>query len=121
MSANGLIKAADKDGGREVFSMSDTPKDESDVTKDAAVDESDVAKGAAATESKITKEAAVDKTKITKEAAVAALHENRQARVVAVEQGISALLAEHNCVLDVQMIFSIYREPIGKVMVMPRD
>ena len=79
--------------------MSDKPNDESDVTKDAAATE----------------------TKITKEAAVAALHENRQARVVAVEQGISALLAEHNCVLDVQMIFSIYNQPVGKVTVLPRD
>ena len=62
-----------------------------------------------------------DGNDITAEDAKSILEKGRQERIAAVEQGIQDLCREHRCVLDIQMTFSIYGKPHGRIVVMPKD
>lgn len=58
---------------------------------------------------------------ITPEDAQRVLQEKRNERVQMVEKGIQDLCNAHRCVLDIQMTFSMYGKPEGRLVVMPRD
>lgn len=58
---------------------------------------------------------------ITPEDAERVLQEKRTERVRAVEQGIQDLCNAHRCVIDIQMTFSMYGKPQGRIVVIPRD
>jgi len=58
---------------------------------------------------------------LTPEEAQKILQKSRAERVAAVEKGIQDLCATHRCMLDVQITFSLYGQPQGRIVVMPRD
>jgi len=58
---------------------------------------------------------------ITPEDAQRVLHEKRSERIAMVEKGIQDLCTAHRCVLDIQMTFSMFSKPEGRIVVMPRD
>jgi len=62
-----------------------------------------------------------DGIEISPEEASAVLQKQRTERIQVVEQGIQALCQANNCVLDVQMTFSMYGKPEGRIVVIPRD
>ncbi len=58
---------------------------------------------------------------VTPEEAQRVLTQKRAERIKRVEDGIQHLLTQTNCVIDVQMTFSMMNEPRGRIVVIPRD
>jgi len=63
----------------------------------------------------------VGEVDITPEEAQQILQKKRQERIEAVERGIQDLCNAHRCVLDIQITFSLYGKPQGRIVVLPRD
>jgi hypothetical protein len=58
---------------------------------------------------------------VTPEDAQRIVEQDREDRIKAVERGISDLCTHHRCALDIQFTFSTLRQPVGRVVVVPRD
>jgi hypothetical protein len=58
---------------------------------------------------------------VTAEDAQRILQKSRADRIQAVEKGIQDLCNAHRCVLDIQFTFSLYGQPQGRIVVLPKD
>jgi len=58
---------------------------------------------------------------LTPEEAQKVLQKSRSDRIQAVEKGIQDLCNAHRCTLDIQITFSMYGQPKGRIVVLPRD
>ncbi len=63
----------------------------------------------------------VGEVQITPEDAQRVIQQKRRERVAAVEKGIQDLCNAHNCMIDIRFTFSLYSQPEGRIVVIPRD